>query len=135
MNFNSQGSVSSTLTSLIVFSDCPLCLSIAGSAIVKNPNGSPCAKYSAISSEIFCARDIASRLLVGHLHQQLAEVAALEQSHEGLRRILQPARDVFAVLDASGLHPLAHIANERGEAMEVVRDDESLHLDLLHPGT
>jgi hypothetical protein len=37
MNFSSQGSVSSTLTRLMVFSDCPLCRSIAGSAIVKKP--------------------------------------------------------------------------------------------------
>src|SRR4030095_5295010 len=131
-NFNSQGSVSSTLTRLMVFSDCPLCRSIAGSAIVKNPNGSPCAKYSAISSEIFCARDIDARLLVRHLHQQLAEVAALEQSHERLRRILQAARDVLAVLDASGLHPLTHVVDERGLAIEVAGDDEALHLDLPH---
>src|SRR5215813_5939672 len=115
-NFPSHGSVSSKLTPAIVVSDRPLCRSIAGSAIVKNPNGSPCAKYSAISSEIFCARDIAGQLLIRYLHQQLAEVAALEQAHERLRRILQAACDVLAVLDAPGLHPLAHVGDERGHA-------------------
>ncbi len=43
-NFSSQGSVSSVLATLIVVSDTPACRNIAGRMIVKNPNGSPCAK-------------------------------------------------------------------------------------------
>jgi hypothetical protein len=42
------------------------------------------------------------------LHQQLAEVLALEQAKERGRRILQALDHVLAILDAAAAHPFAH---------------------------
>jgi hypothetical protein len=46
------------------------------------------------------------------LHQQLAEVLALEQAEERGRRVLQALDHVLAVLHAAAAHPFAHLAQE-----------------------
>src|SRR5712671_2535438 len=46
------------------------------------------------------------------LHQQLAEVPALEQADEGLRRVLDALHDVLAVLDLARLQRGRHFLPE-----------------------
>ena len=46
------------------------------------------------------------------LHQQLAEVLALEKAKERGRRVLQALDYVLVILDAAPAHPFAHIAQE-----------------------
>src|SRR5215475_11852755 len=65
------------------------------------------------------------RLGLRDLHQQLAEVLALEQAKKRGRCVLQALDHVLAILDAAAAHPFAHIVQEirlpRGE----IPDDEA----------
>src|SRR5690606_34139365 len=77
------------------------------------------------------SRESASRPVRPHPHQHLAEVLALEQAHEGLRRALETFEHGLAPLHLPFLDPLGHVAVEVGDAIVVVADDEALHADPL----
>src|SRR5690349_5088074 len=64
-------------------------------------------------------------VLLRNAHELLAEVLALEQSHEGRRRFLEAIGDVLAILDAPFLDPLRHLADEVVKAAPEIRDDEA----------
>jgi hypothetical protein len=59
------------------------------------------------------------------LHQQLAEVLALEQAKERGWRILQALDHVLAILDAAAAHPFAHVAQEIRLSSSEIPDDEA----------
>src|SRR5690348_4097113 len=54
--------------------------------------------------------------LLRDANELLAEVLALQEAHEGLRRIFETIHDILAILDAAVLDPLRHLANEIVEA-------------------
>src|SRR5215207_4465446 len=60
-----------------------------------------------------------------HAHELLAEIPALQHAHKSRGRILQALGDVLAILDASFLHPLRHVADEVTEVRREVGDDEA----------
>src|SRR3954466_2676767 len=62
--------------------------------------------------------------LLRHAHELLAEIFPLQQSDEGLRRVLEALGHVLAVLDPAFLDPLRHVANELGKLGGEVRHDE-----------
>src|ERR1051326_8278819 len=64
-------------------------------------------------------------------HELLAEVLALQEPDESLRRVLQPIRDILAILDAALLDPLRHVADEVGEFRRKVGDDEAADREPL----
>src|SRR5947209_10779173 len=73
-------------------------------------------------------------IVIGSLrdaHELLAEVLALQQTHEGLRRVLQPRGNVLAIFDAALLDPLRHVADEIGKTRREVRDDEAANREPL----
>ena len=47
-----------------------------------------------------------------HSHQHLAEVLALQHAEKRCGRVLKPVNDILAILDATGAHPFADIAQE-----------------------
>src|SRR4030095_5706810 len=67
-----------------------------------------------------------TRGIGGQPHELLAEVPTLEEADEGGRSVLEPVRDVLAVLDPALAHPAPAVRDEVGLAVEVVRDDEAL---------
>src|SRR5258706_9214086 len=58
----------------------------------------------------------------------LAQVLAAQQADEGLRRVLQALGDVLVILHAALAHPRAGVAQEVGETVAVVANDEALDL-------
>jgi hypothetical protein len=65
------------------------------------------------------------------LHQQLAEVLALEQAKERGRRILLALDHGLAIPDAAAAHPFAHIAQEIRLPGSEIPDDEAAQSQAL----
>ena len=59
-----------------------------------------------------------------HSHQHLAEVLALQHAEERCGRVLEPVDDILAILDATGAHPFADIAQEIAFSGCEIEDDE-----------
>src|SRR3954452_23721023 len=57
----------------------------------------------------------------------LAEVLALQEADEGLRRALETLGDVLAIFELAVPHPGRHLAQDLGLALRVIGDDEALH--------
>jgi putative tryptophan/tyrosine transport system substrate-binding protein len=68
------------------------------------------------------------------LHQQLAEVLALEQAKERRGRILQALDHVLAILDAAAAHPFGHIAQEIRLPSSEIPDDDEVGADPVEMG-
>src|SRR3954466_9171482 len=66
-----------------------------------------------------------SRLVRSYPHQLLAEIGALQQSHERFRRAVQSFRDEFAMLDLAFTHPPRHIAQKVRMSRGEVADDKA----------
>src|SRR5216684_7391406 len=66
-----------------------------------------------------------SRLVRPDAHQLLAEIGALQESHEGAGRAVETLGDEFAMLDLAFAHPLRHVAQEVGMARGEIADDET----------
>src|SRR4029453_14702015 len=64
--------------------------------------------------------------ILPHPHQQLAEVLALQQPDEGLRRLPEPRHDVLAMLEPAPAKPATAVLQEVAHAIQVIRDDEAL---------
>src|SRR5579864_3315023 len=71
----------------------------------------------------------ATRSLPRDVHDQLAEVRAVQQAHEPARCVLESFDHLFAIPDAPGLEPAAHVLDEGRVAVVVIEDDESLDPD------
>src|SRR3954471_11573836 len=72
------------------------------------------------------------RRLLAHPHDELAEVATLEETDEGARRILQAVHHVLEVFHLSLLETARHLALELRETVAIIADDdEALHLQSL----
>src|SRR5262245_11784176 len=58
-------------------------------------------------------------------HQLLAEIGALQESHEGRRRAVETFGHELLVLDLALAHPLRHVAQEVGVTRSEIADDEA----------
>src|SRR4051794_31341717 len=70
-------------------------------------------------------------LLLRDAHHELAEVLALEQAHEGLRRVVEAVDHVLAVLDPALAQPLADLGRELTRLGLEVPDDEAADGEAL----
>src|SRR6266700_6536602 len=70
-------------------------------------------------------RKTAGLRLFAHAHQQLAEILALQQPEERLRRVLQAFDHVFLVFDLALLQPRGDVASERLGLIREIPDDEA----------
>src|SRR6266568_7134197 len=69
--------------------------------------------------------------LFAHPHQKLAEILALQQPEERLRRVLESLDHVFLVLDLALLQPRGDVASERLGLIREIRDDEAADGEAL----
>src|SRR5216683_442933 len=67
----------------------------------------------------------ASRLVRPDPHQLLAEIGALQKSHERARRAVEPFGDELAMLDLALAHPPRHVAQEVRMARGEIADDKA----------
>ena len=76
--------------------------------------------------------DALSASLIGtDLHEHLPDVLPAKKTEERMRRVLDPLDDRLAILEAPVAHPLARLAGELAEAVEVVADDVALESQPL----
>src|SRR6516164_2221872 len=73
----------------------------------------------------------ASRGILAELDQELAEIAALQQADEGLRRPVEPFDDVLAVFELAAAHQERRHGAIFAETLPLVTDNEPLDLEAL----
>src|SRR5216684_8552543 len=73
----------------------------------------------------------ASRLVGPDPHKLLAEIGALQKSHERAWRAVEPFGDELAMLDLALAHPPRHVAQEVRMARGEIADDKASDIQPL----